>query len=123
MAGKEALLTGKLTFDSVQYGVTDMSVTRTFDEIDTTDTETTAGEKEFIVGRQTTEFSITVFMHTDVADLVTGVSKVMTIDFEGKTYAGNGILMQLVSEATINNAIKQTYTGKITGTVTVTPEA
>jgi predicted secreted protein len=119
---KKVLKTGKFTFNSVVYPVTDMSIEESFDEIDVTDTGTTGDGKEFLGGRANRSFSVTVWLDSQAADIPLSTEAAGEIDFEGKKYAGQMILLSKTTEGSVDAGIQQTYSGRFNGAVTVTPE-
>jgi len=61
-------------------------------------------------------------MDVDIADPPSGIEHTLSIDFEGKTYAGNGVIESLDADAQIDSGITQSMSGYFNGTVTVTPK-
>lgn len=119
---KDSLTTGKFTFNSTEYDVTNFSYNEDYDQIEVTDTGTTGDVKEYIGGRAEKSFELGLICDLTDADLTMNTEYAATIDFEGKTYAGNAILLTKAITATIDDAVKATYTGRFTGTVTITPD-
>lgn len=118
---KAVLNTGDFTFNSVVYVVTDMSFDESFGEVDVTDTGTTGDGKEYLGGRAERTFSIDLWMNKNAADPPLNTQYAATIDFEGKTYAGNAIMLSKSIQGSINNGIKLSLSGRFNGAVTVTP--
>jgi predicted secreted protein len=118
---KAVLKTGKFTYDATPYGVTSMETSKVAGEIDLTDTATSGNEREYLGGRQ--ERNVTVEMWKDVgdADPELGVANSAELDFEGFTYAGNIVLLEITQSAQIDNGVVLTVAGRFTGTVTETP--
>lgn len=119
---KKVLTTGVFTFNSVDYVVTALRFNEIYGQVDVTDTGTTGDGKEYLGGRA--ERSLTIELWNDVAsaDAPMNTEYAAVINFEGKTYGGSAILLEKATEATIDNGVKTTYTGRFNGTVTVTPE-
>ena len=118
---KEVLTTGEFTFNAVAYGVTSMEITKTADEVDTTDTQTSGNEREYLGGRQARNFTIEMWKDITAADPPLSTEYAGALDFEGFTYAGNMILLEIVTSAQIDNAVKLTVNGRTSGTITETP--
>jgi hypothetical protein len=119
---KGILQTGLLTYDSVTYGIVEMTTGKEVDEIDVTDTNSAAGEKEYLsTGRVSRAVSVTLWKDLNAANLEIGVANAAILDFEGFTYAGSIIWTSFEDASTIDDAIQQTYSGRFTGTVTETP--
>ncbi len=118
---KAVLTTGTFTYNSVVYGVTSMETTKVAEEVDLTDTATSGNEREYLGGRQ--ERSITVEMWKDVtlADPPLGTSNTADMDFEGFSYTGNMVLLEVNQSAQIDNGVILSVSGRWTGTVTETP--
>ena len=119
---KKALTTGKFTFNAVEYGVVSLDFQESFGEIDVTDTATTGDGKEYLGGRVERSFTMEMWMDSQAADIAMNSAQTGELDFEGKTYAGTIVLLTRNSNGSIDSAIKQTYTGRFNGAVTVTPE-
>lgn len=120
--GKEALTTGKFTFNSTSYDVTNFLYNETYGEIDVTDTGTTGDGKEYLGSRAERTFEVGIICDVTDADLTMNTEYTATIDFEGKTYAGTAILLSKAITASIDDAVRATYSGRFNGTVTITPE-
>ena len=120
---KKALATGKLTFNSVEYGVVSLDFNESFSEIDVTDTSTTGDGKEYLGSRAERTFSVELWMDVNSADIALNTPAAGELDFEGKTYAGTFIFLSRNSNGAIDAGIKQTYTGRFNGSVTTTPAA
>jgi len=120
--GKKVLKTGTFTYDSVVYGVTNMETTKSADEVDLTDTKTAGNEREYLGGRQERTLSIEMWKDATEADPTLGSAIAATIDFEGFSYAGDAILLEITQRAAIDNGVQLTVSGRFTGTVTETPE-
>ena len=117
---KDSLTTGKFTFNSVEYGVTSLEISRQADEIDVTDTATTGDGKEYLGGRVGRTFTVEMWRDTTVAAPPLNAEHAGIIDFEGLQYSGQMIILSISTQASIDNAIKETVTGRINGAVTET---
>ncbi len=117
---KQVLVTGDFTYDAQVYGVTSMEATKTAEEIDLTDTLTSGNEREYLGGRQ--ERTITIEMWKDVsqADPPLGSLLAGELDFEGFSYAGNIVLLEITMGAQIDGGVQLTVAGRFSGTVTET---
>lgn len=117
-----------ITFNSVEVGVTDFSFDTQINEIDTTDTKTSAGESEFIGGRFQRGFSFSIFKDADVADLTMNTAYTLSIavvdaSSNTTTYSGSGILLNKTVSGSVDGAVKVDYSGRYSGAVseTLTP--
>lgn len=118
---KTVLTTGTFTYNSIVYGVTNMETTKSADEVDLTDTETAGNEREYLGGRQERTLSIEIWKDANDADPVIGVANAAIIDFEGFTYAGDAILLEVTQRAAIDNGVQLTMSGRFSGAVVETP--
>lgn len=118
---KNVLTTGKFTLNSVEYGVTALSMSKKSNDVDVTDTDTTGSEKEYLGGRVERTFTVDMWKDATEADpTLGGTGAAGELDFEGFTYAGTMILNEIVQSAAIDDAIKLTVAGRFSGTVTET---
>ena len=120
---KQALKTGKLTFNSVEYGVVSFDFNESHGEIDVTDTSTTGDSREYLGSRAERSFTVELWMQDNAADIALNSAQTGELDFEGKVYSGTMIFLTKNTNGAIDSAIKQTYTGRFNGAVTVTPAA
>ena len=112
-----------VTFNSVEVGVSNFSFDTTINEIDTTDTKTSAGESEFIGGRYQRGFSFTVFKDADVADLTMNTAYTLSIavvdaSANTTTYSGSAILLTKNVTGSVDDAVTVEYSGRYTDAVT-----
>lgn len=114
-------LGGALNYDSSTEYIKSLSYSVEYSEIDVTDSETTASEKDFDVDRATRNLSLVSIARNDGADLADGVSKAVTVTLAaGVTIAGNmNILSRNVGNA-IGDHVEVTYDGKFIGAPTET---
>ncbi len=118
---KAVLITGKFTFNSVEYGVTSMEATKVAEEVDLTDTGTTGNEREYLGGRQERNITVEMWKDVGIADPPLGTLYAGELDFEGFTYAGNMVLLEVNQSAQIDNGVVLSVAGRFSGTVTETP--
>ena len=119
---KKVLTTGKFTFDSTEYGVTNLSMKKVSADVDVTDTDTSGSEKEYLGGRVERTFTVDMWKDVTEADPTLGGSGATgELDFEGFTYAGTMILNDISQSAQIDNAVVLSVSGRFSGTVTETP--
>lgn len=118
---KDVMLTGKFTYNSVVYGVTNMETNKVAEDIDVTDTSTSGNEREYKAGRQRREVTVEMYKNVNAADPPLGTANAAELDFEGNTYAGSMIITEMTITGQIDNAIQMTIKGRFTGTVTETP--
>lgn len=118
---KSVLTTGTFTYNAIVYGVTNMETTKSADEVDLTDTETAGNEREYLGGRQERTLSIELWKDATDPDPAIGVAAAGELDFEGFTYAGDMILLEVTQRAAIDNGVQLTVSGRFTGTVVETP--
>ncbi len=114
---------GTISFDSTDYGATDVTIDEVWTEIDVTDTESTLQESEFLGGRRTYNISFTIFKNAGSADLAMNDGKtcvVTVLDSAATftTYTGTLILLTKNITGTIDDAVKVAYSGRITGALT-----
>ncbi len=67
---KSEFARGTLTFNLVDYGITDITIDEIWTEIDVTDTESTLQESEYLGGRRSYNVSFTLFKNAGTADLL-----------------------------------------------------
>lgn len=120
---KKIFKTGALSFSGSSYVVTAFNYAENYGEIDVTDTGTSGDGKEYLGSRAERTFTVSLFMEVTGSDLTMNSSAPLEMDFEGKTYAGTGSMLTKTVDASIDNAVEVTYTGRFNGSVTVTPEA
>ena len=118
---KAIFTTGQFTFNSVEYGVTSFDMSKVAEEVDVTDTDTSGSEKEWLAGRQSREFTIEMWKDVNTADPALATEYAGELDYEGYTYGGNMILLEITNRAQIDQAIVLTIRGRFSGTVTETP--
>jgi len=118
---KQVLTTGKFVYNSVTYGVTNLSLDKNLSEVDMTDTDTTGNEKEYLAGRQERPLTVEMWKDVNQADPPLGEVYAGSLDFEGFTYSGNIILLSIKNSAAIDDGVKMTVEGRFTGAVTETP--
>ncbi len=120
---KSEFARGTLTFDSVDYGITDVTIDEVWSEIDVTDTESTLQESEFLGGRRSYNIQFTMFKNAGTADLSmndgkTAIFKVLDSAATFTTYTGTLILLSKSISGTIDGAVTANYGGRISGALT-----
>ncbi len=119
---KKVFKTGTFTYDSVVYGVTNMETAKTAGEVDVTDTQTAGNEREYLAGRQERTLSIEMWKDVTLVDPTLGSLLAGELDFEGFTYAGDIILLEITMRAVIDDGVQLAASGRFSGTVVETPE-
>lgn len=119
---KKVFKTGTFEYDSITYGVTNMEATKTAEEVDVTDTQTAGNEREYLAGRQERTLSIEMWKDVTLADPDLGDVEAAVLDFEGFTYAGDVLLLEITMRAVIDDGVQLTASGRFSGTVVETPE-
>lgn len=110
----------KFVFDGTDYFLTNMTYEEAYTEVDVTDTNTTGDGKEFLGGRAERTFTVDVIQDVTAADITANSKKVITCSFENKTYVGSGSILGKTVVGAIDDAVKNTYSGKFAGEVTIT---
>ena len=110
------------TYNSVEQGVTDVTIDDSYSEIDVTDTLTTVGNSEYLGGRRSISISFSLFKIAGTADLIlnagqTGILKVEDSAGVYTTYTGTAILLSKSLAGTIDDAVKVSYSGRISGSL------
>ena len=118
---KSVLKTGQFTYNSVAYGVTSMETRNVANEVDLTDTNTSGNEKEYLGGRQERTFTIEMWKDATDADPAIGTAYTAELDFEGFTYSGSAVLLEVAQSGSIDNGVVLSVSGRFSGTVTETP--
>ncbi len=119
---KKVFKTGTFTYDAVVYGVTNMETSKTAGEVDVTDTQTVGNEREYLAGRQERTLSIEMWKDVTEVDPDLGVVLAAELDFEGFTYAGDVLLLEITMRAVIDDGVQLSASGRFSGTVVETPE-
>ena len=112
-----------ITWDSTEIGVTNFKWDESFNEIDVTDTKTTAGSSEYLGGKSSNGFSFDLFKDVTVADLPRNSQKALSVKVEDEagndtTYSGQGIILSKSGEIPVDGAVKVSYSGRFNGTIT-----
>lgn len=111
----------KLTFNSVEYPVTSINYEVSYDEIDTTDSSTSAGATEFEVGFAERKTSLDAWVKDTVAEPVLGTSQSATLLFAtGISAVGNLRPESKKVAGEVKGAVKFTISGTWQGAVTET---
>ena len=115
-----------LLYNASEVGIFDLTIDSTYSEIDTTDTETTTGESEFLGGKQTHTISFSTYKDAGTADLTLNETSsntcVITIVSasagDDTTYTGALVLLSKSVTGNIDGAVQLAYSGKISGAFT-----
>ncbi len=118
---KVVMTTGDFTYNSVVYGVTSMEATKVAEEVDLTDTATSGNEREYLGGRQERTVNIEMWKDVTLIDPPLGVANAADLDFEGFSYSGQMVLLEVNMSAQIDNGVILNVVGRFSGTVTETP--
>ncbi len=115
---------GTITYGGT-LGITDISIDETWTEIDVTDTESTLQESEYLGGRRSYTVSFTTFKNAGTADLTmnTSAEAVITVldsAANSTVYTGDLILLTKNISGTIDDAVKISYSGRVTGALAET---
>jgi predicted secreted protein len=121
---KSEFARGTLTY-SGEIGVTDVTIDDTYSEIDVTDTLTTYSYSEFLGGRRSISVSFSTFKSAGVDDKTLNASASMVLKVEDSAgaytnYTGNLILLSKSIAGTIDDAVKVSYSGRISGALSET---
>ena len=111
-----------LTYNSVEYGVTDVTIDDSYSEIDVTDTLTAIGNSEYLGGRRSISISFSLFKVAGTADLTLNDPQTCILQVEDSggvytTYTGTAILLSKSLAGTIDEAVKVSYSGRISGSL------
>lgn len=112
---------GVFTFDGEAFGITDLTLGEETSEIDVSDTETDAGESEFLYGKTSRPISFTAFHKVNTASLPTKVQKAFTFSIFDETgllqdvFSGNCTLGTKSLTGSRDGAITWAYTGRVQG--------
>ena len=120
--GKEVLEVSKVSVNAVEYDITNVTYGVVHGKVPSTDTGTAAGENEFETLRAERTFSFDMFFDDAVADIATGTSTAIILDFEGKTYTGTGVVEAMDNAGGLDTMITQSFTGYFNGAVVVALE-
>lgn len=118
---KQVFKTGTFEYVAITYGVTNMETTKSAEEVDVTDTLTAGNEREYLAGRQERTLSVEMWKDVNDADPVLGTVNAGELDFEGFTYAGDIILLEITMRAVIDDGVQLLASGRFSGAVVETP--
>ncbi len=107
-----------ISLNSVVVGVTDIEYSEKFDEIFTTDTNTSGDAKEGSVSRAESNIKISAFMQDSTADLLSGTPTNIpfSLSFAAtQTISGTAKVMKKNNTGSVENAIKGDYELKCQG--------
>lgn len=117
-------ITGKtmaLSFNSLDVPLTDVDVSVNYDELDTTDTETTGDGTEYVTSRAERESKASIIMRSEDADLLTTnpISAATILTFAtGQTFTGSSVPISKEITDESNGVSKVDYTFKWKGAPT-----
>lgn len=120
---KKVLSTGTVTIGATEYDITGLKFGRKQDKADATDTGTTAGFKEWLATREESTFSFDMFLDEAVAPPAFGTSGTVTLDFEGMSVTGTGVIDSQDLDGQLDSTMTISCSGYFSGSVTVTPAA
>jgi len=110
---------------TVEIGVTEFEISTNLSELDASDTKTSAGESDYLGGKQerTISFSLLKDATADGLDLNTSTAFTVAVtdaDDKESTYAGNAILLTETVSGAVDGIVTVQYTGRVTGAMTET---
>ena len=105
---------------TVEIGVTEFEISTNINELDATDTKTTAGESDYIGGKQERTISFTILKDAtaDGLDLNTSTAfsvAVTDASSNESTYSGNAILLSETVTGSVDGIVTVQYSGRVTG--------
>jgi predicted secreted protein len=122
VAGKSIAL--KLGATPTEKAVMDVKMNEKTDEIDVTDTMSAGDSKEFMTGLVDRSLSFASwYLDTEADPLEVGDSSAFVLEIGAKKFTGNLVVTGRDVEAGLSDAVKYSYTARITGAVTFTTVA
>lgn len=119
---KKVFNEGGFTFNSVSYAVTALNIDQTMNLLDVTDSSTLSTSKEFRADRIEVDFTVDIWKDVASDNISIGDIETAELDFDGFQYSGSAIITSVSDIANIDDAIKQSISGKFTGILTETKE-
>lgn len=117
VAGKNIAL--KLGAVPTEKAVMNAKMTQQAEEIDVTDTMSAGDSKEYITGLVDRTITFDAWFKDDDADpLEVGDTSAFELIMGGKKYSGNLVVTSADLDAQMSDAVKYSYTARITGAVT-----
>lgn len=117
VAGKNIAL--KLGAVPTEKAVTDVNMDQQADEIDVTDSMSAGDSKEYLSGLVNRSISFGAWFKDDDADpLDVGDTSAFELVLGAKKYSGNLVITQANVSAQMSDAVKYSYTARISGAVT-----
>lgn len=117
VAGKSIAL--KLGAVPTEKAVTDVNMDQQADEIDVTDSMSAGDSKEYLSGLVNRSISFGAWFKDDDADpLDVGDTSAFELVLGAKKYSGNLVITQANVSAQMSDAVKYSYTARISGAVT-----
>lgn len=113
------------SWNSSEIGVTEFEISTNISELDATDTKTTAGESEYLGGKQERTISFTILKDATVDGLNLNTSTAFTVavtDASANTqiYGGNAVLLTETVTGSVDGIVTVQYTGRVTGAMSET---
>lgn len=117
VAGKNIAL--KLGAVPTEKAVTDVNMDQQADEIDVTDSMSAGDSKEYLSGLVNRSISFGAWFKDDDADpLDVGDTSAFELVLGAKKYSGNLVITKANVSAQMSDAVKYSYTARISGAVT-----
>lgn len=102
-----------------EKGVYDAKLNQKADEIDVTDTLSAGNSKEFIAGLVDRTITFSMWFKDDENDRMTiGDTKAFEMILSGKKFSGTLVITGDDIDASLKDAVKVSYTARITGALT-----
>ncbi len=128
---KAAFARATLTYNAVEIGIFSLTLDETWSEHDTTDTETTVTESDFLGGKRVYSISFDTWKDAGTADLTLNLATtyevIITIvsatSGDDTLYTGNLILFNKQITGSIDGMVQLSYSCKITGALAETQPA
>ena len=115
--GKDIAL--KLGAVPTEKAVVDVKMTQQAGEIDVTDTMSAGDSKEYLSGLVDRSLTFGAWFKDDETDpLDVGDTSAFELIIGGKKYSGNLVITGADLDATMSDAVKYSYSARITGAVT-----
>lgn len=120
-AGQNTVFTWGLSGETpVEIGVTEFEISTNISELDATDTKTTAGESEYLGGKQERTISFTILKDATVDGLDLNTATVFSVavtdaDSKESTYSGSAVLLTETVTGSVDGIVTVQYTGRVTG--------
>ena len=108
------------SWNSSEIGVTEFEISTNINELDATDTKTTAGESEYLGGKQERTISFTILKDATVDGLTlnsatTFSAAVTDASANTQTYSGSAVLLTETVTGSVDGIVSVQYSGRVTG--------